>query len=190
MGARGPQPKPLAIRLAEGNVSRRPINMADGMNPPVEIPEPPGWLCREARREWERASIELHALGAIAKIDRAKFAIYCQAWGQLCQLEIAFAVRQKEAVDAAKKSGRDPALAITDPFFGKTPTGFLRQGHMAREIGEMREQVHRYAASFGLDPSSRSRVKPSDFQLPLPGFGAPPAANENAAPSLKNFNWA
>ena len=186
MGARGPQPKPAALRLAEGNPSRRPINLADGMNPAVQVPDMPTWLNKEAKKEWKRASVELEALGCIAKIDRAKFAIYCQCFGDLVLLERAMGVQQKRALSAAERSGDDQALAMTAPFFQLTPTGFKRDSALVRRIESLREQVHRYAASFGMDPSSRSRVKPSDNQLPLPGMEAP-AANEEGAPRLRDF---
>lgn len=188
MGARGPQPKPLAVRLAEGNASRRPINLADGMNPDVCVPDPPSWLCKEGLKEWKRASAELYALGAIAKIDRSKFAIYCQSWGHLAMFELALQAHTKNALAQAEKQGIDPVIAATQPFFAKTPTGFLRESQLVKQIAELREQVHRYAASFGLDPSSRSRVQISTNQIPLPGFDSKPAANDtNGPPTLRSF---
>lgn len=187
MGARGPQPMPVAVRLATGNAGRRPINLADGMNPAVELPDMPEWLNREAKKEWKRASAELYILGCIARIDRAKFAIYCQAWGNLVQLELAFRAHQNHALGQAEKQGVDSDIALTAPFFQKTPTGFTRDSALARQISELREQVHRYAASFGLDPSSRSRIEPSANQLPLPGMDANPAANDSSPPRLRDF---
>ena len=188
MGARGPQPKPAALRMLEGSRPRVAYNATDGMNPDVAIPDPPAWLNRDARKEWKRASEELFLLGCIAKIDRSKFAIYCQSWGMLCQLEVAFAKHQAHALGQAEAAGVDPEIALTQPFFAKTPTGFLRDSQLVRQIGELREQVHRYAASFGLDPSSRSRVRPSDGQLTLPGLGdTAAAANDSGPPTLRSF---
>ena len=188
MGARGPQAKPAGIKLAEGNPGRRPIDIHGGMQPTIEIPDAPAWLCKEATREWKRASVELYALGVISKIDRAKFAIYCQSYGHMVLCEQALAAKQREARKKAKGKGIDSSMAETDPFFQKTPTGFFRESGLVRRLDELRAQVHRYAQSFGMDPSSRSRVQTNEQQLPLAGFESP-AANEgeSGTPRLRDF---
>ncbi len=178
----GPQPKPAAIRLLEGNPSKRPINLADGINPEVVLPDPPDWLNDDARLEWARTGAELVALGLIARMDGAEFALYCQCYGQLSQLERAFDQLQREAM----KASEDPVQAAARPFFVKTPTGFDRTAPIVREIQALREQVHKYQQAFGLSPAARMRVEASDGgQLALPGFDPP--ANEPQRMRLANF---
>lgn len=178
----GPQPKPAALRLIEGNPSKRPINLADGVNPEVVLPDPPDWLNDDALAEWARAGAELVGLGLMARIDRAAFANYCQSFGQLCQLERTFLQRQIAAAQAAA----DPVEGMAQPFFVKTPTGFDRESKIVKLIAELREQVHRYGQSFGLSPAARMRVQASDGpQLSLPGMD--PANDGGGQPRLVDF---
>lgn len=174
-------PKPAQVRLLEGNPSHRPINLADGINPPVELPAPPDWLNDDARAEWARTGGHLLSLGLISQIDAAEFALYCQCFGQLSQLERAFDKAQREAMAA----DADPIAAAARPFFVKTPTGFDRTAPIVREIQALREQVHKYQQAFGLSPAARMRVQASDGgQLALPGLEP---ANEEQRLRLANF---
>ena len=47
-------------------------------------------------------------------------------------------------------------------FIQLTPTGFERESALLRIIGKLQQDCDRYLASFGMSPSSRSRVKPSE----------------------------
>lgn len=184
MGMRGPAPKPNVIKLLTGNPSRRPINLADGVNPEVVVPDPPQWLNRDARKEWKRITVELERLGLISRLDRSALTLYCQCWGQLSELEQAFNAQQKMALGQAEKAGVDPTIAVVQPYVAKTPTGFMRESALFRVMSQLREDVNRYLAAFGLSPSARMRVKASDGQLPLPGLEP---ANSDDKPTLKHF---
>ena len=71
-------------------------------------------------------------------------------------------------------------------FFAQTPSGFVRQAPLFRQITELREQCNRYLAAFGLSPTARMRVKASDGgQMALPGIPEP--ANADGKVSLANF---
>ena len=59
----------------------------------------------------------------------------------------------------AEEAGEDQAESV---FTQKTPTGFMRESALIRIIGKLQQDCDRYLASFGMSPSSRSRVKPSD----------------------------
>lgn len=172
MGQRGPKPKPNVIKMFTGNPGKRPLNLSDGVNPEIEIPAPPKWLSNQARKEWSRIGAELETLGLIAEIDKASLATYCQTWGDLCDLEMAFAAQKKMAVNVGAKSD----TAVMAAFFQKTPTGFLRESAIHRKIVEMRSELDRYVKNFGLNPAARSRVSASNnLQPELPGIDSPPS---------------
>ena len=78
MGLRGPQPKPNVVRLLTGNAARRPINLSDGINPEVAVPDAPAWLCRDGLKEWKRITVELETIGLISRLDTVALSLYCQ----------------------------------------------------------------------------------------------------------------
>lgn len=174
MGLRGPKPTPNVVKEWMGNPGRRPLNLADGVNPSIQVPAAPKWLCKHAAKEWDRAAAELADLGLMAAIDLAMFSVYCQTWGEVCELEILFEEQKRASLQKAD----DRKTGLMDAYFQKTPTGFLRDGALHRKLIQMRVELDRYARNFGMNPSARARVTPSNnVQIELPGI-------EPAAPSL------
>ena len=166
MGARGPKPLPANVRAFTGT-SHRPLraaDLADGVHPEVGLPPMPQHLSREARKEWKRITPLLLELNLLTKIDRTALEIYCRAYGRLQQVERAITARQ----DALLAAGQDPTDALMQP----TPTGFIRESALSRQARDLAQDVDRYLASFGMSPSSRSRVTASrnDAQFRLPGM--------------------
>jgi len=104
---------------------------------------------------WRRITVELEELGLISRLDRAALAIYCQSWARLVQAEEALEAKRR----AAEVAGLDQFDAC---FTQQTPTGFTRESVLIRLIGKLQQDCDRYLASFGMSPSSRSRVKQSD----------------------------
>jgi P27 family predicted phage terminase small subunit len=163
MGARGPKPQSNVIRFLRGNPGRRALDLSDGVQPEVAVPDVPRHLGKEARKEWKRITAELEEVGLVSRLDRAALAIYCQTWGRLVLAEQALEARRQQAED----DGADQAEAV---FIQRTPTGFMRESALIRIVGKLQQDCDRYLASFGMSPSSRSRVKPSDNRqgsLPL-----------------------
>ena len=178
MGRRGPQAEPAALKALKGNPGKRALNLSDGVNPAVEAPDKPAQIKANkwANLEWDRASEELSQLGLIGKIDLASFTVYCMTWGELCELEAEFAALKAEARKAAEKSSK--LAAVVDVYFFTTPTGFKRESPLHRKIEEMRKDVDIYARNFGMNPSSRMRVQPSNMIQPdLFGDTSPPPQN-------------
>jgi P27 family predicted phage terminase small subunit len=159
MGQRGPQPKPTILKLLQGNPGKRPINLGDGVNPEVAIPDAPRHLNKEARKEWKRISAELYELGLISRIDRAALSLYCQSWGRMVELE--------EVV------GRQMDSKGVDGLKFYTPKGYEMQTVEVQLLNAEQERVYKYLQMFGLSPSSRSRVKASSPQAALPGLEQP-----------------
>lgn len=171
-GTRGPLPKPAVLKLLEGNPGKRALNLADGVNPRIEIPSPPRHLGKEALKEWKRITPHLEELGLISAIDRAALALYCQAYGRLAELEEAF----KGMVAKLQADGMDYAEAVYSASRTKTPSGYEQQSVIVQLIGAHRLQVNRHLMHFGLSPAARARVQPSNYLQPdLPGFDSVPA---------------
>lgn len=166
MGARGPKPLPSNVRAFTGT-SHRPLraaDLADGVHPEVDLPPMPQHMAPEARKEWKRITPLLLELNLLTRIDRSALELYCRAYGRLQQVERALAAEQTRLADA----GQDVTQALWRP----TPTGFARESILSRLAGDLSAQVDRYLASFGMSPSSRSRVTASrnDSQYRLPGM--------------------
>jgi len=168
MGQRGPQPKPSVLKLITGNPGKRPIDLSGEIMPEVGVPDIPRHLNKEARKEWKRITVELEKLGLISKLDRAALSLYCQAWGQLVMLE--------ESLNREIELRLDKGQDITHAMTFTTDKGYQGQAVRVQLINNLREQVNRYLAAFGLSPSSRGRVKASTNtgQASLPGMESQP----------------
>ena len=151
---RGRKPKPTALRIIQGNPSRRPLPKHEA-KPERHLPECPEELSDDAKREWDRLAPELYRLGLLTRLDRAVFATYCQAWATWIH-----------AQRNIRKEGY-----TGDLIAGK----FVANAHVAlasRALGEMKSAL----IEMGLTPASRSRIKaerpdtdPDEFEELLRG---------------------
>jgi len=80
MGLRGAAQKPRALRVLEGNQSKRPLN-SNEPKPKSGKVTCPRFLSPSAKDEWRRISPELSRLGLLTQVDRSALAIYASAWG-------------------------------------------------------------------------------------------------------------
>lgn len=172
MGARGPKPLPANVHLLRGNPGKRNLDdLFDELRPEVEIPDAPSWIWPEARKEWKRVSAELEKYGLISKLDRAALVLYCQAWARLVWAEKMLSRAMKKAEEgrvAAEAAGE--VWAGGDGIMVPSPNGSLVYSHHWVVQRRAAQEVHWYLQSFGLSPSSRSRVTTSDNRqgaLPL-----------------------
>lgn len=167
MGLRGPQPKPERLKVLQGNFRPRTLDLSDGVNPEVALPTPPKYLSAEARKIWKRDGNELSSVGLISRLDIEQFAAYCQAAAHLALMERSLAARM--AVLAER--GKDPAHA----FIAVTPNGYEVQSVHMQLLSSLRDQVKKFGDAFGLSPSARARVAPSNnmHQQQLPGIEQP-----------------
>lgn len=173
-GSRGPLPKPAALKALEGNPGKRALNLAEGINPPVEIPSVPKHLGIEARKEWKRITPLLEELGLISGLDRAALALYCQAVGRLAELETAFNGMVNRLTEG--ENGATYPDAVFAASYSVTPSGYAQQSVIVQLIKSHREQVNRYLMHFGLSPAARGRVQASNYVQPtLPGIDPPPS---------------
>ena len=137
-----PFPKPLELRVLEGNPGKRKINRF----PPKfgsKAPKCPGWLDDLARAEWARIGPRLEAIGLLTDGDLAVFASYCKAYSDL-----------QHAQEVVKTEG----------YFTTANNGALI-AHPAQNIAnQAMKKILETAIQFGFTPSARSRIdlKPSD----------------------------
>lgn len=176
MGQRGPKALPANVHMLRGNASKKSLDELLGQfNPEVDIPDCPRHLWQEAKKEWRRVCPELEKYGLISKLDRAALALYCQAWARYVWAEQMLAREMKIAAEkqaAAIASGQE--WKGGDGFMIPTPNGSFAYSPYWVASKQAADHVDKFLASFGLSPSSRARVTPSDNRqqsLPLDGSG-------------------
>lgn len=191
-GTRGPLPLPTNLRLLTGNASKRPLNLADGVNPRVEVPPMPKHLGKEGAKEWKRITPLLEELGLISGLDRAALAMYCQAVGRLTEIETAFKAKVDRLVgttdptDPAQKL--DYAGAVYRASYTVTPSGYEQQAVIINLLRRQSEEVNRYMGHFGLSPAARARVTASNYVQPdLPGVEPLPGVEQAAGGGFQKF---
>lgn len=138
----GRKPKPIALRVLEGNPGHRPIP-ADSPEPelPAECPEPLSYLSRMAKIEWRRVAPELYRLGLLKGLDVQPLAIYCQAYADLRKAQ---EVLNKDGLTYihVNKAGEENLTV--------RPEHYIVQACM--------KQIKAFCTEFGMTPSSRSRL--------------------------------
>lgn len=165
MGQRGPKALPSNVHILHGNPSKKPAaHLMDSLQPEIEIPGCPPHLFQEAKKEWKRITPELQRYGLISRLDRSALALYCQSWAMLVYAEqqlkrsMALAQQKREEVEA-----KGEVYAGGDGMVIMTTNGNMVYSPYWVMANRAREQVDKFQANFGLSPSSRGRVNPSNF---------------------------
>jgi len=137
VGARGPAPKPTALKVLEGNPGKRALNKAEPKPRPL-MPRMPEWLVGLAADFWQRNGKMLHKLGVLTEADTESFAKLCQSYQSWRE-----AINARELDLAAVQSGQklmvDWHLAIAAQNAAKLYAADLQQ--------------------FGMTPASRTRIR-------------------------------
>lgn len=172
MGLRGPKPTPDNVHWLKGNPSKKPLNsLMDTLQPEVEIPGCPPHLLPEAKKEWRRISEELQRYGLISKLDRAALCLYVQSWAELVYAEKMLKRNMERAaakMAAAEKEGKEY-------FGGDGMTEVTTNGNIIYSpywviANKARHNVDKFLSNFGMSPSARSRVTPSNHLQQSFGF--------------------
>lgn len=142
----GRKPLPGNLRLLEGNKGHRPI--PKGPEPTPGIPDPPKHLHEYAVEEWDRVSPYLYNVGCLTFIDRAALAGYCQAYAR-------WRVAEERFAEVAKL---DPA---SGGILARTKAGNVIQNPLLSTANAALRDMLRFAAEFGMTPSSRARLSDS-----------------------------
>jgi P27 family predicted phage terminase small subunit len=164
MGARGPQRQSSNVIAFRGNPGHKTLaDLVDDFNPEVEIPSAPRWIWPEAKKEWRRIGTELERYGLISKLDRAALVLYCQSWARLAWAETMLS-RAMELAETKRQEAEDRGEEWKggDGIMVPSPNGSLIYSHHWVVQRRAAQEVHWYLQSFGLSPSSRSRVRMSN----------------------------
>lgn len=153
---KGRKPKPTRLKLLEGNPGHRPLP-EDEPQPPANIPDCPDHLDKEARVEWRRMAKELEPLGLLTNLDKAVFAMYCEAfstWAKATKM-----IQEKGMVFST--TGKTTTKTLKDGTI-KTETtggGYPIMNPYFSIANKAKEQMMKCLIELGWTPSSRSRVK-------------------------------
>lgn len=165
MGQRGPKGLPSNVHVLRGNPSKIPAHqLMDSLQPEIDIPGCPPHLLPEARKEWRRITPELKRYGLISKIDRAALCLYVSAWAELVHAErllnraIAAAEKKRKEVEA-----RGEEYAGGDGITIVTTNGNVIYSPLWIVANKARNQVDKFLQNFGMSPSARARVTPSNL---------------------------
>ena len=139
----GPPPKPSALRVLEGNPSKRPLPKREP-KPAVRLPRPPDELSAKAKKEYYRLGGALKRMGVMTEVDGMALAGLCQAWAQWLELQ--------PFINAVA-----PVRTLTPPAKGIEVNPLYRP--LRRAAGDAWQEYVRLLAEFGLTPASRTRVE-------------------------------
>jgi phage terminase small subunit len=95
MATRGQRPKPVALRLLNGNAGKRPINSGEPDTGPVDI-RVPDCLSDGARSHWQRLAPMLANAGVLKASDHDLLVTYCETFAAY--------------LDAVRKGGASMAM--------------------------------------------------------------------------------
>jgi P27 family predicted phage terminase small subunit len=155
----GRPPKPTAVKRLQGNPGKRPLPKAEP-TPAAGAPSCPRWLSAAARAEWARVVKVLLPLGLVTQADLATLAAYCEAFSEFRAATIMLA-----AEGPMIRTGGE--LVQLKPGKLKEWVGGQVQPHPA--IARQRTAwtaLKAFASLFGLDPSSRTKVRPPSDEEP------------------------
>lgn len=158
----GPQPKPTALKLLEGNPGHRPLNDQEpkpNQVAPEELVQIKPQMLRDgeakdphtmlgaASRIWDEMAPELLRLGLLANLDVAALMAGCIAWG------ISVEATQKLSVEG---------LVVEEPKTNREGEiiGYAVKKHPAAQIARDNYLAYKsWCQEFGLTPASRPRLQ-------------------------------
>ena len=137
MGLRGPAPTPTALRVLEGNPSKRPLNRQEPQ-PRARAPKCPDHLDDGAKKEWKRLLPILRRMRLVTEADGIALGNLCQSYSTMAQAQ-------------AK-------LNRTGLLYGKEGQP-IRASPLLRIIHECSDRINILCREFGLTPAARSRLQ-------------------------------
>lgn len=145
----GPAPKPTNLRVLEGDLSKGKVPINKNEPHPVPVaPEPPGHLCRVAKKHWKELAPKLESLGLLTEIDGDAFAAYCQTYARWVAAETEY----NREMSIGNKHNLDTLVKMT---IG----GNLIVNPLLSVINKCLEQMKRYLEQFGMTPAARTRIE-------------------------------
>lgn len=133
---KGRKPKPTALKRLAGNPGKRPLNDNEPEFTLITDIEPPTWLSDKAIIMWETVMPELLRNKVLTVADIHNVEVFCMAYN-----------RWRQAEDDIKVNG----VTITNESTTiKNPAVTV--------VNEATNQMMKFGALLGLDPSSRQRL--------------------------------
>jgi len=138
----GRKPLPTKLKVLRGNPGKRPLNKREP-EPKVltAIPRPPAYLDRQGAATWRRLARESMEMGILTTIDREALAACCMLFATAVKAEREMKGQPLVCVHTGENGSYEypnPLIAIRNKALA---------GYRA------------FMAGFGMDPSSRSRIK-------------------------------
>jgi len=140
----GPRPKPVELKLLEGNPGGKPLNIKRPKPIRTRL-QPTSELNEDGLKEWKRLEDELHRLGLLTMVDLHALTNLCQTW--------AFFLSATRAINAAIAD--DP---VHHGMTVVTPTGGLMSNPAASNYIKASAALTRVCAELGFSPASRGKV--------------------------------
>lgn len=166
----GRPPKPTAIKAAEGNPGKRPLNKAELLEP-SETPKCPSHLSAGAKKEWRRLASILGRRRLLRLEDQIMLANLCSAIAVLTEARAEFhalpvgerlTVRTGGAkiVEVLDKKGNVKSRTITGGTMMVNPLLYV--------IRDQVNTITRIGTEFGISPSARARLTYTNDMLDIP----------------------
>jgi len=133
----GPPKKPTALKLVQGNPSKRPLNTREPQPEKATLKKPRG-LSKEAARHWKSLAEQLIESGILTEIDKPALMMLCEAWARWINTQ---------------------EILRTQPLVIKTSKGYPIQNPYISIGNKAFEQVHKMFCEFGMTPAARSRIE-------------------------------
>jgi P27 family predicted phage terminase small subunit len=151
----GPNKKPTALKVLEGNPGKRPLPQNEPKPKPI-APECPEWLIGEGKKMWNRLSSEMERIGLLTVIDGEAFAAACQAWKIFVECQ-QYINNNGLTYEYENKGGAVNEIERPQVKIGQKSL----------------DQFRAFCSEFGLSPAARTRieVKPADNEIdPMEGM--------------------
>jgi len=134
MAVGGRKPKPMGLRIIEGNREHRPINKNEPKPSPI-APDPPDFLEGLALDTWNDVAPKLERLGILTELDGFALAAMCLEWSEYIKL---------------RTSGEESIQVFANGTRNLSPE--ISAAHKCLK------EARAFFGEFGLTPSSRSRL--------------------------------
>ncbi len=138
MAKRGRPPKPVALKILQGNPGKRPLTAQEPQVDLAQEAEPPEWMTDFGKELWRRLVPQLLKARLLTEVDYAGLQMACEAYSVW-----------REMTEFLNEYGR----------IQTSQTGY----EQARPEVSMQKQAldsyNKFMSEFGLSPSARSRLR-------------------------------
>lgn len=141
----GRKPKPTAVKRAEGNPGKRPLNENEPQ-PASGKPKAPAHLSSVAKAHWHATMRVLFPTGVITLAERDLLTVYCEAWAMKRQ------AMEEIRPKVGKEGHRSGGLTVTNA------AGNTVRNPLLAVVAECNKVILRCQSELGLTPSARARL--------------------------------